>query len=45
MSRIEKRHSKWTYEEIVKEALKYKTRTLFSKGSSGAYTAASNKRF
>lgn len=32
--------SKWTYERCADEAKKYKTRTEFQKGSSGAYNAA-----
>ena len=34
---------KWTYKNLCKEALKYKTRSKFQKGSSGAYDAAHKK--
>ena len=33
---------RWTKEEVLKEAKKYKTKSSFSKGSSGAYDAALN---
>ena len=35
---------KWTYESLVEEALKYKTRSDFKKGSSGAYQTAMSLR-
>ena len=39
------RHPKWSHESLEIEALKYVTRKDFSKGSSGAYTAAAKLNY
>ena len=43
MSKKGIKHHKWTDEELALEALKYKSRFEFQKGSPGAYCASRNK--
>ena len=37
---MKKLNLKWTKENCIKEIIKYKTKTEFNKGASGAYDAA-----